>query len=86
MTSATAPATPFTTTTNKPTTKALTPKINQQVPKSIDLIVVARPNFMKISPIIRAMEKARAPGDLVPGYRRIHTGQHYDTNMSGSFF
>ncbi|MFU8770663.1 MAG: non-hydrolyzing UDP-N-acetylglucosamine 2-epimerase, partial [Desulfotignum sp.] len=52
----------------------------------IDLIVGARPNFMKIAPVIRAMEQARAAGDLVPGYRLIHTGQHYDTNMSGSFF
>jgi UDP-N-acetylglucosamine 2-epimerase (non-hydrolysing) len=53
--------------------------------KLIDLIAGARPNFMKISPIINAMEKARLNGsDLV--YRLIHTGQHYDRNMSGSFF
>jgi UDP-N-acetylglucosamine 2-epimerase (non-hydrolysing) len=56
------------------------------MPKLIDLIVGARPNFMKISAVIRAMEANRAAGNPVPDYRLIHTGQHYDTNMSGSFF
>ncbi len=53
--------------------------------KLIDLIAGARPNFMKIAPIIAAMEKAYSEG--VPlRYRLIHTGQHYDRNMSGGFF
>ncbi len=51
----------------------------------IDLIAGARPNFMKIAPIIRAMEKAQKTGSPLR-YRLIHTGQHYDQNMSGSFF
>jgi UDP-N-acetylglucosamine 2-epimerase (non-hydrolysing) len=51
----------------------------------LDLIVGARPNFMKIAPLIREIEKRRATG-LDMGYRLVHTGQHYDRNMSGSFF
>jgi UDP-N-acetylglucosamine 2-epimerase (non-hydrolysing) len=49
----------------------------------IDLIAGARPNFMKISPIINAIETL-GKGKLT--YRLIHTGQHYDHKMSGSFF
>ena len=45
--------------------------------KLIDLIAGARPNFMKISPIINSMEKARLNGSEL-GFRLIHTGQHYD--------
>jgi UDP-N-acetylglucosamine 2-epimerase (non-hydrolysing) len=59
---------------------------SKQMPKMIDLIVGARPNFMKISAVIRAMEQARAAGNMLHDYRLIHTGQHYDANMSGSFF
>jgi UDP-N-acetylglucosamine 2-epimerase (non-hydrolysing) len=51
----------------------------------IDLIVGARPNFMKIAPIIHAIEKANKPEQLIK-YRLIHTGQHYDANMSETFF
>ena len=53
----------------------------------IDIIAGARPNFMKISPIIRQMEKNNHD-HATPAfeYRLIHTGQHYDKNMSGSFF
>jgi len=51
----------------------------------IDLIAGARPNFMKIAPIIEAIEKAKAEGKNI-GYRLVHTGQHYDKKMSGSFF
>ena len=53
--------------------------------KQIDLIAGARPNFMKIAPIIEALEKAKACGSALR-YRLIHTGQHYDRNMSESFF
>lgn len=53
----------------------------------LDLIAGARPNFMKISPIIKAIhahnQKHKTP---VIEYRLIHTGQHYDRNMSESFF
>lgn len=47
----------------------------------IHLIAGARPNFMKIAPIVRAFE-ARGGGQ----YRIVHTGQHYDEKMSESFF
>jgi len=53
--------------------------------KLIDIIAGARPNFMKIAPIIRAFEASNAAGGLLR-YRLIHTGQHYDRLMSGEFF
>jgi UDP-N-acetylglucosamine 2-epimerase (non-hydrolysing) len=51
----------------------------------IDLIAGARPNFMKIAPIIDAIKAARAEGKNI-SFRLVHTGQHYDKNMSESFF
>ena len=51
----------------------------------IDLIAGARPNFVKIAPIIDAFSQAISDGTSLR-YRLIHTGQHYDKNMSGSFF
>jgi len=51
----------------------------------ITLIAGARPNFMKIAPIIRAIEAARSEGHDI-NYRLVHTGQHYDTNLSKTFF
>jgi UDP-N-acetylglucosamine 2-epimerase (non-hydrolysing) len=51
----------------------------------IDLIAGARPNFMKIAPIIRAIDARRMTGGSLR-YRLIHTGQHYDRALSGSFF
>jgi UDP-N-acetylglucosamine 2-epimerase (non-hydrolysing) len=47
----------------------------------IACIVGARPNFMKIAPILRAFEKHDC---LDPAL--IHTGQHYDSNLSDIFF
>lgn len=51
----------------------------------ITLVAGARPNFMKIAPIIDAIKKASLNGSKV-SYRLVHTGQHYDKNMSNSFF
>lgn len=51
----------------------------------LHLIAGARPNFMKIAPIIDAIKKAQGNGKNI-SYRLVHTGQHYDANMSGSFF
>lgn len=51
----------------------------------VDLIAGARPNFMKIAPIIEAIEKASKKGGNI-SYRLVHTGQHYDKKMSGNFF
>ncbi|HRP54746.1 UDP-N-acetylglucosamine 2-epimerase (non-hydrolyzing) [Agriterribacter sp.] len=52
---------------------------------NIDIIAGARPNFMKIAPIIEAIKKHQQAGSDIQ-YRLVHTGQHYDKNMSGSFF
>ncbi|MDJ0646981.1 MAG: UDP-N-acetylglucosamine 2-epimerase (non-hydrolyzing) [Flavobacteriaceae bacterium] len=48
----------------------------------LDIIAGARPNFMKIAPIIEELEKEK---DKIQ-YRLVHTGQHYDKKMSGNFF
>lgn len=45
-------------------------------------VVGARPNFMKMAPIIEAMN--RYPGEIE--HLLVHTGQHYDERMSRSFF
>jgi len=56
----------------------------------LTLIAGARPNFMKIAPIIHAIHKAKGEGQKAKNgeieYRLIHTGQHYDKNMSDTFF
>jgi UDP-N-acetylglucosamine 2-epimerase (non-hydrolysing) len=53
----------------------------------LDLIAGARPNFMKIGPIIKAIDLYNEKQqDKKIEYRLIHTGQHYDRNMSKSFF
>ncbi len=53
--------------------------------KHITLIAGARPNFMKIAPIIHAIQEAKKKGATID-YRLVHTGQHYDQKMSGAFF
>lgn len=53
--------------------------------KLVDIIAGARPNFMKIAPIIRAMRARQEQGGPLR-YRLVHTGQHYDPRMSGDFF
>ena len=45
-------------------------------------VVGARPNFMKIAPIIRAL---RSQPGAIP-VRLVHTGQHYDAEMNDAFF
>lgn len=51
----------------------------------IVLVAGARPNFMKIAPIIRAINKAKDGGRSI-AYSLVHTGQHYDRKMSEAFF
>ncbi|MET4547520.1 UDP-N-acetylglucosamine 2-epimerase (non-hydrolyzing) [Pedobacter africanus] len=51
----------------------------------ITLIAGARPNFMKIAPIVHAIQKAKKGGKEMD-FRLIHTGQHFDKKMSGDFF
>ncbi|MDI6401480.1 UDP-N-acetylglucosamine 2-epimerase (non-hydrolyzing) [Balneolaceae bacterium ANBcel3] len=52
----------------------------------ITLIAGARPNFMKVAPIIHAMDEINSRNDGLFRYRLIHTGQHYDKVMSDKFF
>jgi UDP-N-acetylglucosamine 2-epimerase (non-hydrolysing) len=54
--------------------------------KVIDIIAGARPNFIKIAPIIKSIEKRKKSSDFQIDYRLVHTGQHYDKKMSGDFF
>ena len=49
-------------------------------------VVGARPNFMKIAPFIRAIEKHNSANKLQIIHMLVHTGQHYDHQMSQTFF
>lgn len=51
----------------------------------VDVIAGARPNFVKVAPIIAAI-RARAAQGADIDYRLIHTGQHYDPRLSAAFF
>jgi UDP-N-acetylglucosamine 2-epimerase (non-hydrolysing) len=51
----------------------------------IDIIAGARPNFIKIAPIVEAIQKRHDQGVDID-FRLVHTGQHYDKKMSGDFF
>lgn len=46
----------------------------------------ARPNFMKIAPLVHAINRRRDSGDTSIGFKIVHTGQHYDEKMSNAFF
>lgn len=52
---------------------------------TITIIAGARPNFIKIAPIIEAIKSKKKEGFNI-NYRLVHTGQHYDNNLSGTFF
>jgi UDP-N-acetylglucosamine 2-epimerase (non-hydrolysing) len=47
----------------------------------LDLVAGARPNFMKLAPVVRALTAQRQVG-----FRIVHTGQHYDPLMTDVFF
>ena len=49
--------------------------------KKVILVAGARPNFMKIAPILRVIESCEDVNAVL-----VHTGQHYDDNMSKTFF
>jgi UDP-N-acetylglucosamine 2-epimerase (non-hydrolysing) len=51
----------------------------------ITLIAGARPNFMKIAPIIDQIKKAQKDGRQID-FSLVHTGQHYDKKLSQDFF
>lgn len=51
------------------------------ITKQLIHIVGARPNFMKVAPVMSALERLQIGQQIL-----IHTGQHYDDNMSNIFF
>jgi len=51
------------------------------ISRPLYLVAGARPNFIKLAPLVRELQGR----DNLP-YRIVHTGQHYDYLMSGSFF
>ena len=51
--------------------------------KRIDIIVGARPNFMKIAPLVKVLQQDSVKKKIA--YRLLHTGQHYDRALSGVF-
>lgn len=51
----------------------------------LTIVAGARPNFMKIAPVIHAIQAAQKKGKDI-SFRLVHTGQHYDRNMSETFF
>jgi UDP-N-acetylglucosamine 2-epimerase (non-hydrolysing) len=51
----------------------------------IIIVAGARPNFMKIAPIIHEIEKRQKLNASI-SYQLVHTGQHYDKNLSDTFF
>lgn len=48
-------------------------------------VVGARPNFMKIAPFTRVVNRYISEGQAIE-HILVHTGQHYDDRMSGYFF
>jgi UDP-N-acetylglucosamine 2-epimerase (non-hydrolysing) len=52
---------------------------------NITIIAGARPNFIKIAPLIHAIQQAQIQHPNLQ-YRLVHTGQHYDAKMSDTFF
>ncbi len=51
----------------------------------ITIVAGARPNFIKIAPIINAIQERQKTGSDL-SFRLVHTGQHYDENLSQTFF
>jgi len=52
----------------------------------LTLVAGTRPNFVKIAPIIKAIKDYNSSHQASLNYTLVHTGQHYDDKMSGSFF
>lgn len=51
----------------------------------LTIVAGARPNFLKIAPLIEEIERVRNAGINI-SFRLVHTGQHYDDNLSRVFF
>jgi UDP-N-acetylglucosamine 2-epimerase (non-hydrolysing) len=54
---------------------------SMSMPIQLVVIAGARPNFMKVAPLMHALSGDRDFNAIL-----VHTGQHYDDNMSGQFF
>jgi UDP-N-acetylglucosamine 2-epimerase (non-hydrolysing) len=52
---------------------------------NITIVAGARPNFIKIAPIIDSIKLKQKQGFII-NFRLVHTGQHYDKNLSDTFF
>jgi UDP-N-acetylglucosamine 2-epimerase (non-hydrolysing) len=52
----------------------------------VAFVVGARPNYMKVAPILRELKRRSDGGDSTIEPLLVHTGQHYDEAMSDSFF
>lgn len=53
---------------------------------NLHIIAGARPNFMKIAPLVHEIVRLRASQNTDISFKLIHTGQHYDGQMSDIFF
>lgn len=51
----------------------------------LTIVAGARPNFMKIAPLLHQIQQKQTEGKAI-SFRLIHTGQHYDKNLSDTFF
>lgn len=51
----------------------------------LTIVAGARPNFLKIAPLVNEIERVKKEGVNI-SYRLVHTGQHYDDNLSRIFF
>nr|WP_294934587.1 UDP-N-acetylglucosamine 2-epimerase (non-hydrolyzing) [uncultured Flavobacterium sp.] len=51
----------------------------------LTIVAGARPNFMKIAPLIHQIQQQQKIGKAI-SFRLVHTGQHYDKNLSDTFF
>jgi UDP-N-acetylglucosamine 2-epimerase (non-hydrolysing) len=56
--------------------------------KTLKILIIAgaRPNFMKVAPIIKRIGQNPVTNGVEVEYRLVHTGQHYDEKMSDMFF
>ena len=60
-------------------------EIKKTVEMKITIVAGARPNFMKIAPITRAIKAAQDTGKRI-SYRLIYTGRQDDANLDASLF
>lgn len=60
-------------------------KIQKNTKMKITIVAGARPNFMKIAPITRAIDAAKAQGKIL-SYRLVYTGKQDDPSLDASLF